>query len=180
MTSRNCGTAAVLPVVLIALSGCVSVFEGTSQEIKVATNPSGATCDFVREGKSIGAIAKTPGTLVVRKSKFDITIKCSKLGYQEASYLDHSGTTDTIAANVVVDLLLTAGISSIVDSANGADNWYEPAVNITMIQNVAVAGSTTAPGLSDEQSAVSPPSNDATAKPTSSADPASKSASTTP
>ena len=127
--------AALWPLLgVVALSGCVSVFEGTSQEINVATNPSGAACAFEREGKSIGTIATTPGSLVVKKSKYDITIKCNKAGYQEASYLNHSGTTDTIAANVVVDLLLTAGISSIVDSANGADNWYEPAVNITMSQ----------------------------------------------
>ncbi len=117
----------------IALSGCVSVFEGTSQELSIATNPSEAFCTFERDGKSIGAVAKTPGTLVVKKSKYDITIKCNKPGYQEAAYVNHSGTSDTIAANVVIDLLLTAGISSIVDSANGADNWYEPSVNITMI-----------------------------------------------
>lgn len=126
--------AALWPLLgAVVLSGCVSVFEGTSQEIKVGTNPSEATCSFEREGQSIGTIAKTPGSLVVRKSKYDITIKCNKAGYQEASYLNHSGTTDTVAVNVVVDLLFTAGISSIVDSANGADNWYDPAVNITMI-----------------------------------------------
>jgi hypothetical protein len=127
--------AAIWPLLgAVALSGCVSVFEGTSQEIKVGTNPSDAMCTFEREGQSIGAIVKTPGSLVVRKSKYDITIKCNKAGYQEASYVNHSGTSDTIAVNVVVDLILTAGISSIVDSANGADNWYEPTVNITMIQ----------------------------------------------
>lgn len=130
---------------VVALSGCVSVFEGTSQEISVATNPSGAVCAFERDGKAIGSIAPTPGTLVVRKSKYDITIKCNKDGYHEASFLNHSGTTDTIAANVIVDLLLTAGISSIVDSANGADNRYDPVVNITLIENAAGKTATSTP-----------------------------------
>lgn len=114
------------------ISGCASVFEGTSQDISVGTNPAGASCVFEREGRSIGTI-QTPGTLTVRKSKHDIYIRCNKEGYQEASYHNKSGTTATIAANIAVDILLTAGISSIVDSANGADNKYEASVNLTLI-----------------------------------------------
>src|SRR5712691_2254635 len=86
------------------LSGCVSVFEGTSQDINVVTNPGGASCDFQRQGMSIGTIGSTRGKLTVRKSKYDITVKCNKSGYQEAYYLNHSGVSATIAANVVADL----------------------------------------------------------------------------
>ena len=82
---------------------------------------------------SIGTVVSTPGKLTVRKSKYDITVKCNKSGYQEASYLNHSGVSATIAANVAADLILTAGISSIVDSANGADNKYDSVVNISLI-----------------------------------------------
>lgn len=119
---------AALPV-----AGCVSVFEGTSQEISVNTTPSAASCSFERAGQSIGSLASTPGTLTVKKRKEDITIRCDKPGYETAGYINKSGTTDAIAANVVVDILLTAGISSIVDSANGADNRYEPVVTLTLI-----------------------------------------------
>ncbi|HEY2033885.1 MAG TPA: hypothetical protein VGH02_09395 [Rhizomicrobium sp.] len=117
----------------VALSGCATVFEGTHQEITVVTNPSGASCVFERQGYPIGTIASTPATLDVRKLKYDITIKCNKPGYQEADYLNHSGVTAVIAANVAADLLLTAGLSSIVDSADGADNKYDSAVNITLV-----------------------------------------------
>lgn len=131
------------PFVIVALlpcAACVSVFEGTSQDISVATNPADASCDFQREGLSIGTV-KTPGKLTVRKSKNDITIKCSKPGYQEAAYLNHSGASATIAANIVVDLILTAGISSIVDSANGADNKYDGVVNLTLAPLTSSASS---------------------------------------
>ena len=111
MRFRALIAAAMLPCV----GGCASVFEGTHEDISVVTNPVGATCTFEREGKPIGSVVNTPGTLTVRKSKYDITIKCNKSGYQEAAYINHSGTTATIAANVAVDLILTAGISSIVD-----------------------------------------------------------------
>lgn len=123
---------AVAATMLAALSGCATVFEGTSQEITVNTNPPGATCAFQREGKEVGRIVSTPGTANIRKSKYDITIVCEKPGYEKATYLNHSGTTATIAANVAADLILTVGLSSIVDSSTGADNKYDSAVNLTL------------------------------------------------
>jgi hypothetical protein len=128
-----------------ALTGCVSVFEGTSQDISVNTTPSGASCVFEREARAIGALPTTPGTLTVRKSKYDITIKCDKPGYQQGTYINHSGTSAAIAANVVVDLVLTLGVSSIVDSANGADNKYDSVVNI-MLAPIANGPSTAQSG----------------------------------
>ena len=118
---------------LLPCLGCVSVFEGTSQDIHVATSPSGAMCTFERQGQNIGTIVSTPGVLTVRKNKYDITIKCEKPGYEQASYNNHSGVSGAIAANIAVDILLTAGIASIVDSANGADNKYDSVVNLTLI-----------------------------------------------
>jgi hypothetical protein len=128
------------------LSGCVSVFEGTSQDISVVTNPLGAHCAFKRDdGKDMGSIESTPAKLTVRKSKYDLTITCKKEGYQDAAYLNHSGVSAAIAANVAVDILLTAGISSIVDSANGADNKYDSVVNITMTPLTTTAAAAAAP-----------------------------------
>jgi len=134
------GAATAAIFASFSLSGCVSVFEGTSQEISVVTNPTGAHCAFKRDdGKDMGSVEATPAKLTVRKSKYDLTITCKKEGYQDAAYVNHSGTSAAIAANVAVDLLLTAGISSIVDSANGADNKYDSVVNITMIPLTATA-----------------------------------------
>jgi hypothetical protein len=66
--------------------------------------------------------------LTVKRRKYDIEIKCDKSGYGEATYLNHSGLNSLVAGNVAADLILTAGISSIVDSANGADNEYTGSV----------------------------------------------------
>lgn len=129
----------------IGLSGCATVFEGTSQEISVVTNPPGASCVFERNGMQVGAIANTPGTANIRKSKYDITVKCDKEGYQQGQYLNHSGTTATIAANVAADIILTAGLSSIIDSADGADNKYDSAVNMTLLPVTVTPASSAAP-----------------------------------
>ena len=126
---RSIGVVALAATVL---SGCATVFEGLHQDVSVASSPTNATCDFVRQGESIGTIASTPGTLSVRKDKHDILIKCTKPGYAEADYLNHSGTSAAIAANVAADMLLTLGASSIVDSADGADNKYDSTVNVTL------------------------------------------------
>ncbi|HTF44080.1 MAG TPA: hypothetical protein VK641_09285 [Terriglobales bacterium] len=129
--------------VSVALSGCATVFEGTSQDITVVSNPAGALCVFEREGIVVGRILSTPGTADIEKSKYDLTIRCNKPGFAEASYLNHSGTTATIAANIAVDLLFTAGVASIVDSADGADNKYDSAVNISMVPSTSPVASYT-------------------------------------
>ena len=122
-------TGAVLP-----LLGCATLLEGTSQEILVSTNPAGATCTLEREGQAIATVTSTPGAALVKRRKHDITIKCRKEGFEEAVYINDSGlASGSVAGNVAADLLLTAGLSSIVDSASGADNQYESAVNITLI-----------------------------------------------
>lgn len=97
----------------------------------------------------------------MRKLKYDIMIKCDKAGYQQAQYLNHSGTTALIAANVAADIILTLGVSSIVDSANGADNKYDSAVNISMVPVAPAAPlAAAAPAPS-----VTAPSSDSPAKP---------------
>jgi hypothetical protein len=154
----------VAAICACALGGCATVFEGTSQEITVTTNPPGASCSFDRQGKQVGTINMTPGTANIRKSKYDITIQCDKAGYQQAQYLNHSGVTATIAANVAADIILTAGLSSIVDSADGADNKYDSAVNLTLIPLGMVPGAAPASmqPLSASESVATPT---ATAKP---------------
>jgi hypothetical protein len=143
---KICKLAAVAAVLCASgLAGCATVFEGTSQEITVTTNPPGASCTFERQGRQVGTVGTTPGTANIRKSKYDVMIKCDKPEYQEAQYLNHSGTTATIAANVAADIILTAGLSSIVDSADGADNKYDSAVNLTLIPLSMVPTSATTP-----------------------------------
>lgn len=124
----------VLAAAAVALAGCSTLLDGTSQEIVINTNPAGAKCVLEREGTPIGTVDSAPSTIIVRKSKYDITVKCDKPGYQQATYIIDSGlASGAVAGNVAADLILTAGLSSIVDSASGADNQYESPVNITLL-----------------------------------------------
>jgi hypothetical protein len=135
---------AVAGIMLCApLFGCATlVGDGSSQEIAVMTNPPGATCVFYRQGQPIGTVT-TPGNLTVKRRKYDIDIKCDKPGYAQAEYFNKSGLSSMVAGNVAADLILTAGISSIVDSASGADNEYTSSVLIGLTPVSAIQPAST-------------------------------------
>jgi hypothetical protein len=144
-----CGVIGALGLVAVFVSGCASVIEGRSQQISVNTNPPGAECGFYREeGVRIAAIQKTPGKALVEKTKSDIWIVCVKPGYQQATYLNHSGISGAVFVNVIGGIF-TLGISTVigaaVDSSNGSDNLYQSPVNVAMAPNVS--GSTEGPSI---------------------------------
>jgi hypothetical protein len=119
---------------VMGLEGCSSVIEGTSQEILVNTNPAGANCALERQGKTIARIPQTPGGATIKKTKYDIMVRCTKDGYQEATFLNHSGAAGATFGNII----LGGGIGWAVDSASGADNKYDSPVNVSLVPNTAV------------------------------------------
>lgn len=127
---------------IFSLSACSSIIEGTSQEITVNTNPAGANCALEREGTVIARVSQTPASATVKKTKHDITIRCSKDGFQEATFLNKSGTAGATVGNI----LAGGGIGWAIDSASGADNKYDSPVNITLVPvGTAAPAPTSAP-----------------------------------
>ena len=132
----------VLALCALGLGACSSIIEGTSQEITVNTNPAPATCGLYRQGVKIGEIESTPGSVLVKKTKYDMTILCMKDGYQTATYLNHSGAAGATFGNIV----LGGGIGWAIDSASGADNKYDSPVNMTLVPvQATTAAAQTAP-----------------------------------
>lgn len=121
--------ALVIGMMPIMLAGCSSVLEGSSQRVTVNTNPIGAECSLSRDGRIIGRIAATPGTLTVEKTKHDIQLACHKDGYQDVVLTNRSGFAAATFGNVMVGGLPGWG----VDSASGADNKYQSPLNITLV-----------------------------------------------
>ena len=138
---------------LLTVTGCASIIEGTSQTITLNTNPPGADCALMREGVVIGRVTPTPGSVVIQKTKHDIMIACTKAGYQEATYLNHSGAAGATFGNIV----LGGGIGWAINSASGADNKYDSPVNITLVPALTPAAvqSQTIPSVGVTKSAAS-------------------------
>jgi hypothetical protein len=124
-------TVCIIAFASIALTGCATLFEGTTQEMQVITTPAGADCALMRKGEVIARINPTPGAATIKKTKDDITINCTMHGYEQSSYLNHSGA-DWVTAVDVVGGVLVGGATWGIDSASGADNKYDSPVNITM------------------------------------------------
>ncbi|MDR3441229.1 SPOR domain-containing protein [Telmatospirillum sp.] len=113
--------------VLLALPGCSSIIEGTSQEITVTTSPLRASCVLWRDGVVIAKVPVTPGAVTVTRTKSDIVTICNKPGYQEASYLNRVKLAGSVASNV-----LNGGLGWGIDSASGADNKYDRTVSLVL------------------------------------------------
>jgi hypothetical protein len=138
---RLAGSMLVVLALAASGAGCASVIEGRSQQISVNTSPPGAECGFYREeGVRIASIQKTPGRALVEKTKSDIWIVCVKQGYQQTTYLNHSGVSGAAFVNIIGGIF-TLGISTVigaaVDSSNGSDNLYQSPVNIGMAPDAA-------------------------------------------
>jgi len=114
----------------IFLLGCATVIEGESQDVTINTTPSGANCTIVRNGTSLGVVPSTPGSLRVEKTKDDISIKCIKHGYGEATYIDKSGYPEYNWAYILVGGPIGWGF----DSATGADNQYVSPISINLLK----------------------------------------------
>lgn len=110
------------------LAGCSTITEGPSQGLLVATDPPGARCEIRRRGDIIATIEQTPGTAVVHKSPFDITIDCARPGYFPGAAVVDSRMDNMTYGN----LLIGGGIGLIVDASTGAWNQYPRTVRIRM------------------------------------------------
>lgn len=142
----------VLVLAGLALAGCSSIIEGTSQEVVINTNPAGANCALNREGTTIARVEPTPGAATIKKTKYDIIIVCDKTGYQEATYFNHSGAAGATFGNII----LGGGIGWAIDSASGADNKYDSPVNITLVPVMASQATSQAPSQNAPPAPVDP------------------------
>jgi hypothetical protein len=102
------------------MGGCASITQGTDQQITAKTEPSGAECEFTRDGETVGVVNPTPGTVTVSKSKDVIQVSCTKQGHQKAVRPLNSEFEGMTAGNALFGGLIGLG----VDAATGAMNEY--------------------------------------------------------
>jgi hypothetical protein len=123
---------AVLALVAL-LPACATVVDGTGDTVTLSTTPAGATCTVDRSGERVGAVAATPGSLRLSKSRHDLNITCTKEGYQPSTTTASSRFTGATFGNVLVGGV----VGVVVDAASGANNRYPPDVRLDLAENPA-------------------------------------------
>jgi len=126
---------ALLVAFALLASGCSSIIEGTSQTLAFDSNPTGADCSLTRNETVIASV-KTPGGVLIKKTKHDIHVLCKKDGYQDATAFLHSDAAGATFGNII----LGGGIGWAIDSASGADNKYNEHTTVTLVPIVATGG----------------------------------------
>ena len=115
------------------LPACATVVEGTSDNVTLSTTPAGATCTVDRNGERVGAVAATPGSLRLSKSRHDLNVTCTKEGYQPATTTASSRFTGSTFGNVLAGGL----VGVVVDAASGANSRYPSDVRLDLAENPA-------------------------------------------
>jgi hypothetical protein len=115
-------------IMMAGLAGCASVMSGTSQTLTLDTIPSGADCSLSRKGLVIGRVNPTPGGVFVQRTHDDITVSCTKEGYQTGSFVNRSGLEAATLGNVILGGL----VGVVIDAASGANNKYDEKMRIVL------------------------------------------------
>lgn len=123
---------ALVLCLLFMVTGCATILAGRTQNISIDSSPQGARCELKREGRVIGTVEKTPGAIMVSKTKDDIDVKCALEGYEASTQFADSGTEGATYGNILLGGLIGWG----VDSAAGADNKYPEAISVALAPSI--------------------------------------------
>ena len=112
----------------VALSGCASIVEGTTQSIAVTSPPTdGAKC--VLKSSEGTYYVTTPGNATVHKTKNDLDVNCTKDGFRDAHTTIPSHFNGATAGNILAGGVIGLGI----DAATGANYNYPTEFAVTMV-----------------------------------------------
>jgi len=106
------------------ITGCSTMFTGTTSNVNITSTPSGADCELAGHG------VHTPGNVVIPKSSANLNVNCEKPGYIPSSVPVNSTFNSTTLINILTGYFLIIG--TIVDFASGAAWEYPSHVNVNL------------------------------------------------
>ncbi|WP_419729103.1 hypothetical protein [Lichenicola sp.] len=111
------------------LSACATIVNGSNQSMTVSTDPPGAACELSRGTETLGAVALTPGSVRISKSKDDMQVVCRKAGFQDAT----QASTPNFGGATFGNIIAGGVVGVVVDAATGANYTYPSAIRLTMV-----------------------------------------------
>jgi len=123
----------------LAVTGCASITQGTTQTLIFSVEPASARCTLTREGDGeLGSISSTRNTITVSKDKDDIVVACRAEGYEDKTMRIVSTAQ---AAGIVGGAFLDLGITDLITGAM----WKYPG-ELTVVMDPAKPGTATQKG----------------------------------
>ena len=117
----------VLPLLMV-LAGCATIIKGTTQSISLKTPPAeGAQCEL-KNAEGTWYVT-TSGSVTVHKTKTDLTVICTKAGFQDATATIPARFNGVTAGNI----LLGGIVGLTVDAASGANYGYTELTEIPLL-----------------------------------------------
>ncbi len=116
---------------LVALSGCASIVNGSTETVTVRTTAGAASLASVQcalDNKKGSWDVTTPGSVTVHRGSEPLDVKCTKDGYLPATDMVKSSTSDYVYGNI----LLGGGVGATVDTVSGAAWQYPQMITVPM------------------------------------------------
>lgn len=118
----------------VALGGCASVTRGTTENISIASTPSGAVADVA--GMDVPTTCVTPCVVVAKRSA-DLVVTVSKEGFEPQIIPLTKEVPGSGAAGFAGNILAGGLIGMGVDAATGAAMDHKPNPVIVTLQPLA-------------------------------------------
>jgi hypothetical protein len=118
----------------VALSGCASITRGTTENISIASSPSGAEATIT--GLEVPTACVTPCAIIAKRNA-DISVTFAKEGYEPQTVQLTTEVPGTGAAGFAGNLLAGGLIGMGVDAATGAATDHKPNPVIVTLQPAA-------------------------------------------
>lgn len=116
----------ILLGILVSVSGCATISQGTQQVITFKLEPKEAVCEVSRIGDGkLGRVSGKSNIIQVGKDKDDIIVVCNAEGYEQSTTKVVSGATGAGVTGVLLDLGIT-------DMITGAMYRYPEEVTIVL------------------------------------------------
>lgn len=110
---------------LFALSGCMTMVRGTTESVRIESNPAGASVMVAKDGATYGECSATPCTVTLKRKAPPFMVTFAKDGCQSQTLMlerDHA-TGKGVAGNI----LGAGGVVGIgVDAISGAGYSITP------------------------------------------------------
>jgi hypothetical protein len=134
--------AVLAAAVVVCLSGCASIFNGTTQPIAFSSAPDGAAMTITNRAGEAVHTGTTPSTVTLKRGAGYFKSEAYKVTMKKDGFADASQQVDSQVSGWYVANIMLGGLLGmlIIDPASGGMYTFPDAVKGTLAPSVVGAG----------------------------------------